>query len=166
MITYTPTSDGRAQNYNLAPGYYQASVADASEAWSKANNAMITLELRVSGPEGRTKILDNLVLTERAAWKIDQFRFALGERVTPGEAVNIDPATWIGKTLWVKTTLEPGQKNPDVEFPRIEQYLREEDCPMKGPLPPRPKPVAPQRQSRPVGGALPPSPNYDDDIPF
>jgi hypothetical protein len=57
---------------------------------------MIELELRILGPNGEKKglVYDHLVFTEKAFWKIDDYREAVGEKLIPGQHVvyNADDA--------------------------------------------------------------------------
>jgi hypothetical protein len=57
---------------------------------------MIELFLRImtNGVEKGPLVIDNLVFTEKAFWKIDQFREATGETLVPGQQVifNADDA--------------------------------------------------------------------------
>jgi hypothetical protein len=65
---------------------------------------MIELKLRVQ-PSGAT-FFDHLVFTESAFWKIDAFRAATGETVTPEQEVEIRADDLIGRTGRARLTVE------------------------------------------------------------
>lgn len=72
----------------LKPGDYPFVVVDAREKTSKTSgNAMIQLKLRVA----EATILDYLVFTDSAAWKVDQFLRSIG--CHPGEGRTVDVIT-------------------------------------------------------------------------
>jgi hypothetical protein len=60
-------------------------VIDAKETRSQAGNSMIELKLRVND---EATVYDNLVFTEKAFWKVDQFLRAVGSH--PGEGKDIE----------------------------------------------------------------------------
>lgn len=79
----------------LPAGKYTATVMNSEEKTSKSGNEMIELRLEISGDdieEGKGPIVyDNLVFTENSAWRIDQFRSALGEDIVEGAEVEVEP---------------------------------------------------------------------------
>jgi hypothetical protein len=102
-------------------GDYRIAVVNATERTSKAGNPMIELKHEILGPVGgsdfveggRPKVFDNLVFTANAAWKIDQFRAAIGEDVTEGEEVDVDADALIGATLTARIVLGKNDKGAD-----------------------------------------------------
>jgi hypothetical protein len=68
----------------LKPGEYPFEIVNAEEARSKNGNDMIELTLRI----GESKVYDNLVFTDRAFWKIDQFLRSIAQH--PGEGKSFD----------------------------------------------------------------------------
>lgn len=84
------------------PGDYQVEVVDAVETVSKGGHEMIELKLRTSAGN---YLYDFLVFTENAYWKIDAFRAATGERVTP-EETEITGDDLIGRSGTARLTVE------------------------------------------------------------
>ena len=79
----------------VEPGDYTVEVLNATESISQKQNEMIELKLKVE--PGGAILYDNLVFTENAFWKIDAFRAATGEKVTPDEEVDIIADDLIGR---------------------------------------------------------------------
>ena len=77
-------------------GEYTVEVLNADESVSKQGNELIELKLKIE-PSGAI-LYDNLVFTPNAFWKIDAFRLATGEEVTPDEEVEITGDGLIGRT--------------------------------------------------------------------
>ena len=88
---------------HVEPGDYQVEVVDAVETTSKNGHEMIELKLKTS--EG-SYLYDFLVFIPSAFWKIDAFRAATGESVTPEEDVEITPDDLIGRTGTARLALE------------------------------------------------------------
>jgi len=85
MPTYTTSTPKTGNGYALLePGEYDFEVVDAKERISQSGNEMIELKLRL---QGEVHVFDNLVFTEKALWKIDQFLKAVGAH--PGEDKDI-----------------------------------------------------------------------------
>ena len=80
---------------HVEPGDYQVEVVDAVETTSKNGHEMIELKLRTSHG---SYLYDFLVFIPSAFWKIDAFRAATGEEVTPDEDVEITADDLIGRT--------------------------------------------------------------------
>lgn len=132
MATYTSGTP----SVHIGPvpkGDYKLVVIAAEEKTSGAGNPMIALKLEVlspaSGaeyPEGSCpKVYDNLVFTASSAWKIDQFRAAIGEEVVEGEEVNVDPDELIGAVLTAHIGLGKNDKGSDRN--EIVAYIVKED---------------------------------------
>lgn len=82
----------------LEKGRYRFCVADAEQKKSKAGNPMIEFKarhLKEDGSKGRA-VYGNLVFTEKAYWKIDQFLSACGRHPGEGEAIEIDTDDMVG----------------------------------------------------------------------
>jgi hypothetical protein len=145
------TSAPEQETYFVEPGEYQVEITEAALAISQNNNEMIKAKCRVLLPDG-TKgplLTEYLTFTEKAAFKIDQFRKAMGQTVTPGETATLEPEDILGKTLLAQIDEEPGSKNPDARFNTIKRWI-----PAAKPAPA--KPTAPTIQKDADG----------DDIPF
>ena len=161
MFTFTAQST----DDTLAPGYYVAEVRDAIEGTSKKSGApMIRLQLSVFGETKTEEVRAYLVSSPNALWRVQQFLYAIGRDIKPGDVIALDENDLIGRRLIVETTLRDGDKQ-GVQFPEIERFMRESDVHFMGP-----KPVSnvPQNTRRPATpkGRLPGPEVGDDDIPF
>lgn len=102
MPTYqanTPTE----RHDHVEPGDYEVEIVDAIETLSKSNHEMIELKLRTSAG---SYLYDFLVFIPSAFWKIDAFRAATGEAVTPEQDVEIVADDLIGRTGHARLALE------------------------------------------------------------
>lgn len=88
---------------HVEPGDYEVEIIDALETTSRNGHEMIELKLRTS--EG-SYLYDFLVFIPSAFWKIDAFRAATGEEVTPDEDVEITADDLIGRSGIARLTLE------------------------------------------------------------
>ena len=102
MPTYRASEPAERPDH-VEPGDYHVEVVDAVETVSKAGHEMIELKLRTA--EGSI-LYDFLVFTPNAFWKIDAFRAATGEAVTPDEDVDIAADDLIGRTGRARLSLE------------------------------------------------------------
>ena len=126
MPTYTagnPEEKSRASH--VEAGEYNLIIANAEEALSSNSNEMIKIKLRVTQPhfdgdEGPV-VFDNLVFTERAFWKIDQFLKAIGEHPGEGREVSVDPDDLIGKMC--KAKLSVGQTSQGKPCNDLDHYI-------------------------------------------
>ncbi|MDO4221820.1 MAG: DUF669 domain-containing protein [Akkermansia sp.] len=185
MITYTATSDGTGGgNTHLKPGYYPCRVQDAEEKRSTSGNDMIALKLQVGDAiNGIETVYDNLVFTDKAFWKIDQFRHAIGEHVEAGQKAIVNTPQLIQRKCWVKTVEEDYQDKKTGEWKvksKVDRYVRPDEVPdMEDAPAPRQQQTqrtAPVQQAAPPAPAQAPAPQVqtpvplpneqDDDIPF
>lgn len=134
MPTYT--SKGKPETSTrerLCPdGNYMVAIVKAEDAISKAGNPMIKLrgEVRES-IDGKIQfedgqgplIFENLTFTESAAWKIDQFRYAIGEDPEEGEEVTLDADDLLG--VLVPCALKQGKNNKGDDTMELEYYITE-----------------------------------------
>lgn len=88
---------------HVEPGDYEVDVVDAVETTSKNGHEMIELKLKTS--EG-SYLYDFLVFIPSAFWKIDAFRAATGEAVTPDEDVELTSDDLIGRIGSARLVLE------------------------------------------------------------
>ena len=145
MPTYTANTP-RSEFEPLPPGNYKVKVLAAESKFSTSGNEMI--ELKLMEKESRQFIFDRLVFTEKAFFRIDQFRAATGDEIKPGEEVTIEPDDCLNRVGWVKlkiTEHNGKQKN------EVEAWLTSEPVPER--VKPQPKP-APKDDLAP------------DDVPF
>ena len=137
------SSEPTARPDFVEPGEYTVEVINAEETVSQKGSDMIELKLRVQ-PSGAI-FFDHLVFLETAFWKIDAFRAATGESVTPDEEVDIHADDLIGRTGRARLTVEEfnGRKRN-----KIAAWLP-------------PKPAAPA-----LAATATAKPKDDDNIPF
>ena len=141
------SSEPTARPDFVEPGEYTVEVVNAEETVSQKGSDMIELKLRVQ-PSGAT-MFDHLVFMETAFWKIDAFRAATGESVTPDEEVDIHADDLIGRTGRARLTIEEfnGRKRN-----KIAAWL-----------PPKPALPVPAATAAATATA---KPKDDDNIPF
>ena len=102
MPSYNANTPTERPDY-VEPGDYEVEVVDAIETLSKSNREMIELKLRT---EAGSHLYDFLVFIPSAFWKIDAFRAATGEAVTPEQDVEIVANDLIGRTGKARLTVE------------------------------------------------------------
>lgn len=131
-FTFQTTTDGSASAHaRVQPGWYEAVVLAAAEKQSKNGSPMIELNLGVD--VGRMRPFELrawLVLTTKAAWKIEQFLAATGKRFGAGEQLSIDARECEGKRLCV--TLCNRVTDKGGLYPDVFDFRRREDCPRIG----------------------------------
>jgi len=134
---------------HVEPGDYQVEVTDAIETVSKTGHEMIELKLKTSVG---SYLYDFLVFIPSAFWKIDSFRAATGEEVSPEEDVEIIADDLIGRTGKVRLTVEEynGKKRN-----KVAAWLTQKADRM---------PAKSTSVAKPA--AQPQLNNSDDDIPF
>jgi hypothetical protein len=151
------TSTADSNNRVLAKGDYDFFVADAGEKRSTNGNPMIELQLVIkNGSKAIGRVYDHLVFTDNATWKIDDFRRATGEKLTPGQKVNFEADDCISRKGRCTLTVDNYQgrmKN------KVEAYLDLEDASAEASKDSQQTPTA----SRIAGGGSTVDP---DDIPF
>ena len=88
----------------VKPGEYSCEIINAEEGKSQSGgNPIISLKLRL---ENEAVLYDRLVFTASAFWKIDSFRAATGEVVSPEEDVEITADDLIGRTGKARLSVE------------------------------------------------------------
>jgi len=102
MPSYTASTPTERPDF-VDPGDYQVEIIDAIETVSKTGHEMIELKLRTSSG---SYLYDFLVFIPNAFWKIDSFRAATGEVVSPEEDVEITADDLIGRTGKARLTVE------------------------------------------------------------
>lgn len=134
---------------HVEPGDYPVEVIDAVESLSKTGHEMIELKLKTSAG---SYLYDFLVFIPNAYWKIDAFRAATGEVVTPEDDVEITADDLIGRTGTARLV--------------IEEYKGKQRNKVAAWLTPKPgaKP-APTAKAKPATQPQPQA-TEDDDIPF
>jgi len=103
MPTYKASDIATRPDF-VEPGDYTVEVIHAEETVSQKGHDMIELKLRVE-PSGAI-LFDHLVFMPNSFWKIDAFRVATGEAVTPDEDVEIIADDLIGRTGRVRLMVE------------------------------------------------------------
>ena len=102
MPSYTASTPTERPDF-VDPGDYQVEVIDAIETVSKTGHEMIELKLKTLLG---SYLYDFLVFIPNAFWKIDSFRAATGETVSPEEEVEIIADDLIGRTGKARLTVE------------------------------------------------------------
>jgi|SRR5215469_1475319 len=100
-----PTYQQNTGSGDLLPeGSYPFEVKNAEEVTSKNGNEMIRLTLEVNGS---LELIDHLVFTPNAFWKIDQFRIATGEKLgKPGSDASLEADDCIARKGLVAINVE------------------------------------------------------------
>ena len=149
MPTYKASTPSERPDH-VEPGDYEVEVVDAIETLSKSGHEMIELKLKTSAG---SFLYDFLVFIPNAFWKIDSFRAATGEEVTPEDDVEITADDLIGRTGTARLIVEEynGKKRN-----KVAAWLTRK----AGRLPAKSTPAA-------KTGAQPqPQSDEDDNIPF
>jgi len=152
-----PTYQQNTSSSDLLPeGAYPFRVKNAEEVTSKNGNEMIRLTLEVNGS---LELIDHLVFTPNAFWKIDQFRIATGEKLgKPGSDASLEADDCIQRKGLVAINVETWEGR---ERNKVNEYLDSATTQVVAPRATRTATVAPKGyQPRPD---LRPEPN---DIPF
>ena len=147
MPTYNASTPTERPDH-VEPGDYEVEVIDAVESLSRSGHEMIEMKLRTSAGSYH---YDFQVFIPNAFWKIDSFRAATGEAVTPEADVEIVADDLIGRSGTARLIVEEynGKKRN-----KVAAWLTPKAG--KTPVPKATKPAAkPQPQD-----------TEDDDIPF
>ena len=147
MPTYNASTPTERPDH-VEPGDHPVEVIDAVESLSRSGHEMIELKLRTSAG---SYLYDFLVFIPSAFWKIDSFRAATGEAVTPEADVEIVADDLIGRTGTARLIVEEynGKKRN-----KVAAWLASK----AGRMPAMPT-AKPATQSQPQS-------TEDDDIPF
>jgi hypothetical protein len=148
MPSYTASTPTERPDF-VDPGDYQVEVIDAIETVSKTGHEMIELKLKTSVG---SYLYDFLVFIPNAFWKIDSFRAATGEEVTPEDDVEITADDLIGRTGTTRLIVEEynGKKRN-----KVAAWLTQRTGSKPAATPAATPPTKPQPQS-----------DEDDNIPF
>ena len=148
MPSYTASTPTERPDF-VDPGDYQVEVIDAIETVSKTGHEMIELKLKTSAG---SYLYDFLVFIPNAFWKIDSFRAATGEEVTPEDDVEITADDLIGRTGTTRLIVEEynGKKRN-----KVAAWLTQRTGSKPAATPAATPPTKPQPQS-----------DEDDNIPF
>ena len=121
------TYEGRKGNVQCEPGKFILRVIDAEEKLSTQGNDMIVVDyINAAGAKAR----DNLVFTEKAAWKVDTFLASAGKAPEEGQEVDLSASGIIGWTVYA----DVGRNEKG--YAEINAYLERDNIPMAGPMPP------------------------------
>jgi len=102
MPTYKASTPTERPDH-VEPGDYEVEIVDAVETLSKSGHEMIELKLKTSAG---SYLYDFLVFIPNAYWKIDSFRAATGEAVTPDEETEISADDLVGRTGTARLVIE------------------------------------------------------------
>jgi hypothetical protein len=104
----------------LVEGDYDFTVDDAGEKESSKGNPMIELQLIINHNGSAVRVLDNLVFTRPAYWKIDSFRLCTGDKLIEGQTVNFEAEDCVdreGRCHLIVDTYEGRTRN------KVDAYL-------------------------------------------
>lgn len=99
----------------LEKGRYKFRVVDAEEKTSKAGNPMIEFKarhLKDDDTEGRA-VYGNLVFTEKALWRVNQFVSACGKHPGKGQDCTVDTDDMIGWEFEAEVDVTKDNKDRD-----------------------------------------------------
>ena len=149
MPSYTASTPSERPDH-VEPGDHPVEVIDAVESLSKSGHEMIELKLKTSAG---SYLYDFLVFIPNAYWKIDAFRAATGEAVTPEADVEITADDLIGRTGTARLIVEEykGKKRN-----KVVAWLTQK----AGGVPAKSTPAAKSTAQHQ------PQPDEDDNIPF
>lgn len=101
MPSYVQGTGSNRPDYHRE-GIYDFAVIGAADKVAASGNDMIELKLEIIGPdieEGKGAIVyENLVFTEAAFFKIDQFLASVGEEIQEGKEVTIESSDLVGRS--------------------------------------------------------------------
>jgi hypothetical protein len=149
----------------VEPGFYKVSIEDAILTFAKSSgNEMIKLAVRVILPNGQDGPLCNEYLTfsEKAAWKIDQCRAAIGEEISEGEEACVEPEDFLGKEAVCYIDKEQG-RDAGKWFNCIESWIHPTEAgtvnlgPARGAWEDTKQPVTVKVNGRPITLGKPPA---------
>lgn len=110
-MRFTPKTENEIQAENLFPdGDYDFEVVEAKDGQSKRGSDMITINMKVYGPNGRTQFVRDYLL-EAMAYKLRHFCEATG-LLADYDAGTLTDGKVMGRTGRVKLVTESGRKNP------------------------------------------------------
>jgi hypothetical protein len=140
MPTYTQN-----QAADLLPdGLYSFYVKNAEETTSTTGNPLIKLTLQVNGT---FTIYDNLVFTENAFWKIDQFRLCTGEVLgKPGSNASLEADDCVQRRGQVSVGSDEFPKGSGRNRNIVMEYMNPKTS---GPIPATPAPRQPDPDNIP-----------------
>jgi hypothetical protein len=145
-----PTYEQNAAGTIFPDGIYTFQCIDACEKESeKTHNAFIEMQLDVFNDDftEKVRVVDRLVFTPNAYFKIDSFRKATGEKITQHEKVSFEAEDTIDRRgrVQLKTTSYNGKSRNEVDF-----YIEpQEGSQQTGSAAPAPQ--SPQPQPAPKG---------------
>jgi|ERR1043165_405188 hypothetical protein len=173
-LYYNSMGKAEAEYALLAKGEYTLEVVGWKIETAKDSDVRkIALQMEIVKSNdvshaGRV-VYDRLWLTDNAAWRIDQFRAALGEELQQG-GCHLDPDKWVGKRVDCLVGVKAGRDGKDYQ---TFKYLPPLD---PAPQPQRSAPRARPAQPQPARGAMPSQPTRgaaadlsdtdEGDIPF
>lgn len=121
MPSFTTGQPQQGGTIILAPGEYPFEVTNCEAKTSKAGNPMFELKLRVGD---KASVYDNLVFTQAAFWKIDQFLRAVGAHPGEGQSIDLEADDCIGHKGRVK--IRTGKTASGNDRNEVESYTWED----------------------------------------
>lgn len=110
-------------------GFYRVLIENCVEGFSSNGNEMFTLSCRIQTERGEDgpQCKEFLVFTDKASWKVDQVWMAIGRKLVPGQAIDVQPKHFYGATAVCAIGSEPG-RNPGTLFNLIERWISPEEA--------------------------------------
>jgi hypothetical protein len=117
------------ESLTFPDGNYTFVVADAGETKAKTSGAtMIELQLDCfdNDPAQTVRVVDRLIFLPNTYWKIDSFRRATGETLTPGKLASLEAEDCVDRRgrCTLKNTTYEGRNRNEVAF-----YLEDQAAP-------------------------------------
>lgn len=116
----------------LNPGFYAAEVIESKEVAKEGKTPYLKITLAVQNGNSINNVYDNIILSQRAVWKIEQFLHASGQDIKRGDNIVIDANIVMHKKMGVQIVNEyvDGRR-----YTRVRRYIRVDDMPMQGAIP-------------------------------
>jgi hypothetical protein len=146
-ITYTKQEN---KLFYIKPGDYVLEVVGYEVKYTQKGEDMIKLKLREI--ESGVTVFENLVFSEKSAWKIDTFVTAAGLAGKVGEEVDFSEeflkTRVLGARCWAKVGDNPDKNDPKKIYNKVVQFCVDKQVPERAPTPPAEPKIA------------------DEDVPF
>jgi hypothetical protein len=125
MPQYTTSTPGE-RSALVQPGEYRIRCVDAIEKLSTNKNIMVVMTFDILDAEGDKigKVIDRLVFTDAAKWKIDEYLNAMGKH--PGENVNFDFQCRDQLGEECQAQIDIGTSDKGTQYNTVKAYLTQE----------------------------------------
>ena len=109
MPKFTASKPQEPKKIIIPPGEYKAHIVSAEESVTNKGDEKIELKLQIIMPDGSDGpfVWDNLVFTDKAAWKAQEALAAVGRTFEENEEVDVNDSDFTGED--VRVVLEKGE---------------------------------------------------------